>query len=314
MQRNAIRSNGSTFPQRPARWMRGPLAAAAAALAMGLAGTAQAGEALDIELPSMRSPVVQANQVPVSLHRGVPARDAERSSGVSSAYTTAPMADGPVTGMVDRDSTPGTGRDGWSERQQREASHNALQRRSSRGLIIEGEGSYAPEWHGAAVDAGMKGASLSGAAEVAALSRDDVRESLSTARAAGTMSRGGEAGDTAQVLAAREEFNALQTEVLTAQAREAAEAMALAEQQALDELLAAREEDDAALVAAGDFALAPVSWTSADDDGPRMAATQVAYDAQGEPQEVAMTPEELMSFLEQAATDGSTVVVMVDPQ
>ena len=49
------------------------------------------------------------------------------------------------------------------------------------------------------------------------MTRAEVIEQLKSAKAAGTMSLSGEIGDSAEVLAARETFNALQTEVYNAQ-------------------------------------------------------------------------------------------------
>lgn len=49
--------------------------------------------------------------------------------------------------------------------------------------------------------------------------RAEVKEILANARMAGTLSRNGEAGDTPEVLAARDNFNALQAEVLSDPAR-----------------------------------------------------------------------------------------------
>ena len=55
------------------------------------------------------------------------------------------------------------------------------------------------------------------------LTRAQVRESLRVARAAGTLSPSGEIGDTEAVLAARENFNALQAEVMLAEYQRAGE-------------------------------------------------------------------------------------------
>ena len=68
------------------------------------------------------------------------------------------------------------------------------------------------------------------------LTRADVREDLKDARATNTMTPSGEIGDTAEVLAARETFNALQTEVMLAR-HEHAQRVAAASL-ALDELVA----------------------------------------------------------------------------
>lgn len=54
------------------------------------------------------------------------------------------------------------------------------------------------------------------------LTRARVRESLAMARLANLVSPGGELGDTTEVLQAREDFNALQTEVMEAEYRTAA--------------------------------------------------------------------------------------------
>lgn len=81
------------------------------------------------------------------------------------------------------------------------------------------------------------GLSLSHTATLAAdsgLTRAEVREDLKDARATNMMTPSGEIGDSADVLAARETFNALQTEVMASkQARQTAAAS-----QTLDELVA----------------------------------------------------------------------------
>lgn len=75
-------------------------------------------------------------------------------------------------------------------------------------------------------------------APVSGITRADVKAELAEARLAGTLAGGGDASDTPQLLAARDRYNAVQTEMLMAQA----EAEALARDQALvdevDELLA----------------------------------------------------------------------------
>lgn len=76
------------------------------------------------------------------------------------------------------------------------------------------------------------------AAQSEPLTRADVRESLAMARLANLVTPGGEMGDTADVLQAREDFNALQTEVLQAEYRTAA----LQLQQAQLETLVAQAE------------------------------------------------------------------------
>lgn len=53
-----------------------------------------------------------------------------------------------------------------------------------------------------------------------AATRAEVREALHQARITGRMSAGGEIGDTPEVLKAREDFNALQTEVLQQERRD----------------------------------------------------------------------------------------------
>lgn len=83
-----------------------------------------------------------------------------------------------------------------------------------------------------AVDAPIAAASTATTTAQAPLTRADVRESLKMARLSNTMTPSGEIGDTPAVLQAREDFNALQTEVLQAEyaaatAREQAVAMAL---------------------------------------------------------------------------------------
>lgn len=77
------------------------------------------------------------------------------------------------------------------------------------------------------------------------LSRAEVREDLKDARAMNTMTPSGEIGDTAEVLAARETFNALQTEVMLARHIEA-QRMAAASL-ALDELVAELQALDIAV-------------------------------------------------------------------
>ena len=67
------------------------------------------------------------------------------------------------------------------------------------------------------------------------LTRARVRESLAMARLANLVNPGGEQGDTPEVLQAREDFNALQTEVMEAEYRTAA---LLLQQQQTAELLA----------------------------------------------------------------------------
>lgn len=84
------------------------------------------------------------------------------------------------------------------------------------------------------------GLSLAHAGSLAAadsgLTRAEVREDLKDARATNTMTPSGEIGDTAEVLAARETFYALQTEVMLAR-HEQTPAVAAASL-ALDELVA----------------------------------------------------------------------------
>lgn len=99
------------------------------------------------------------------------------------------------------------------------------------------------------------GLSLTGAAAFAAtpgLTRAEVREDLKDARATNRMTPSGETGDTAEVLAARETFNALQTEVVLAQQQQAWHVASAAE--ALDELVA----DLRAIDAASDAIVMPV--------------------------------------------------------
>jgi hypothetical protein len=67
---------------------------------------------------------------------------------------------------------------------------------------------------------------LSGWNDPGPLTRQQVREALRIARAAGTMSPSGEIGDTEAVLAARENFNALQAEVMMAEYWRAEERLA----------------------------------------------------------------------------------------
>ncbi len=75
------------------------------------------------------------------------------------------------------------------------------------------------------------------------LTRAEVRESLLTARAANTMSKDGEMGDTDDVLTAREEFNALQTEVLLAEAAAVQAEWVAQQERELADLIAQQQED-----------------------------------------------------------------------
>jgi len=136
-----------------ARW----LASAAGALALGASMPGFAGEALDIELPSMRTPIENATPVAVQ-----PAVSVQTADAVQAAAAGLPES-GPLT-------------------------------------------------------------------------RAAVRESLKTARAANTITPSGEMGDTPEVLAARENFYAAQTEQIHAQYAAAAQ-----REQALREQVAAAE-------------------------------------------------------------------------
>lgn len=65
-------------------------------------------------------------------------------------------------------------------------------------------------------------------AAVSGITRADVKAELAEARLAGTLAGGGDASDTPQLLAARERFNAEQTEMLIAQAQAEADRQAAA--------------------------------------------------------------------------------------
>ena len=87
-------------------------------------------------------------------------------------------------------------------------------------------------------------------AESSGLTRAEVREDLKDARATNTMTPSGEIGDTAEVLAARETFNALQTEVMLARNQQAQQVAST--NLGLDELVAelqAIDAEDGAIVA-----------------------------------------------------------------
>jgi hypothetical protein len=96
--------------------------------------------------------------------------------------------------------------------------------------------------------------------QVGPLTRDDVREALRNARAANLMTPAGE-GDGADVLAAREAFNALQAEVLLAEyaAQQAREMAALQAAQQEAELIVTLGELPPA---AEDTRLLPVTMVS----------------------------------------------------
>ena len=97
------------------------------------------------------------------------------------------------------------------------------------------------------------------AAQGEPLTRADVRESLAMARLANLVTPGGEMGDTADVLQAREDFNALQTEVLQAENRTAA----LQLQQAQLETLVAQAEGYASSAGTSTEAAEPMQDESA---------------------------------------------------
>lgn len=102
------------------------------------------------------------------------------------------------------------------------------------------------------------------AGQSAALTRAQVRESLSMARLANLVTPSGEMGDTADVLQAREDFNDLQAEVMEAEYRTAA----LQLQQAQMDALVARAEGRA--LAEGSAETAPAEGAE-----PALAAPNV---------------------------------------
>ena len=109
------------------------------------------------------------------------------------------------------------------------------------------------------------------------LTREEVREATRTARAAGLISGTGEFGDTPQLLQRREDFNALQTEVLLAEYH--AQVMhAQAEQQAAE--VAAQAAVNAALPE-GQMALMQALETTTAQTGEQSATTAAGQAAPG---------------------------------
>lgn len=166
-----------------------------AAVALSTAAYAGGGEALDIELPSMRTPVTMVPQ-------GVaPESQVQAQARIAQAQM------------------------------QTEARSALYAPMLSPTLTVTRKATMQRERVAVAQDVN------------ASLTRAEVRESLLTARAANTMSKDGEMGDTDDVLTAREEFNALQTEVLLAEAA-AVQAEWVAQQELeLADLIAQQQED-----------------------------------------------------------------------
>ena len=81
------------------------------------------------------------------------------------------------------------------------------------------------------------------------LTREQVRDEFANWRAAGILNPGGEIGDTEQVLAARQAYNELQVEVITARWAQESQRMAKA-REAEHAAQLAREEIEAVLAAA----------------------------------------------------------------
>jgi hypothetical protein len=136
----------------------------------------------------------------------------------------------------------------------------------------------------------------------APLTRAEVRESLKMARLSNTMTPSGEIGDTTEVLRAREDFYALQTEVLQAEYAAAAQ-REWALQQALQASM------DGAAVAAAEERPEADEYVGRPPRGYEQSGRATFAHEQ-----VVVAPEmtvgELMSFLQDSSAEGTLVVVL----